>query len=216
MTDQRQPGPATLRHDQGSDQARGRARNPGLRRSSPRLSRYLPRLFALLAVVFSAIPIVIDLLNRPNKDYSLWCQVGQALRMGLDLYPDPASGRLFPFMYPPSAAAMLAFISPLGKHGMTLVLVLAHTVAWAGAVVLSVWLATGDKIRRQNPLLFATPSLCIIALVHNTYLLGQPNLALLTLLLAAFVLLRWDWQVPAGALVATGAAIKAFPILALG
>jgi hypothetical protein len=99
---------------------------------------------------------------------------------------------------------------------MTLLLVLAHSVAWAGAIVLSVWLATGGKIRRQHPLLFVAPSLCIIALVHNTYLLGQPNLSLLSLLLLAFVFLRWGWQVPAGVLVATAAAIKAFPILALG
>jgi len=216
MTDQSQPGRAIIRHDQGSDQARAQNRGQSLRWNSPRLKPYLLRLFLLLAVIFSALPIAIDLLNKPNKDYSLWFQVGQAVRMGLNIYPDPSTGRLFPFMYPPSAAAMLAFISPLGKHGMTLLLVLAHSVAWAGAIVLSVWLATGGKIRRQNPLLFIAPSLCIIALVHNTYLLGQPNLSLLTLLLAAFVLLRWGWQVPAGALVATAAAIKAFPILALG
>jgi hypothetical protein len=215
MKDQEQPGRAIIRLDQGSDPRRARTTR-GLRWSSPRLRRYVLELFLLLAVVFSAIPIVIDLLNRPNKDYSLWYQVGQAVRMGLDIYPDPSTGRLFPFMYPPSAAAMLAFISPLGKHGMTLLLVLAHSVAWAGAIVLSVWLATGGKLRRQHPLLFAAPSLCIIALVHNTYMLGQPNLSLLTLLLAAFVCLRWKWQILGGSLVATAAAIKAFPILALG
>ncbi len=69
---------------------------------------------------------------------------------------------------------------------------------------------------RRHPLLAAAPSLCIIALIHNTYLLGQPNLALLTLLLAAFACLRLGREAVAGVLVATAAAIKAFPILALG
>ena len=105
--------------------------------------------FLLLMVVFSAIPLVIDLWNMPNKDYSLWYQVGVALRQGMDIYPDPATGRLFPFMYPPSAAAILGFLCPLGKHGTTLVLVLAHSVAWVGAIVLSVWLATGGKGKRS-------------------------------------------------------------------
>ena len=97
-------------------------------------------------------------------------------------------------------------------------LVLAHSVAWIGAIALSVWLATGGKGKgmRQHPLLATVPSLCIVALIHNTYLLGQPNLTLLTLLLAAFACLRIGREVPAGVLVATAAAIKAFPILALG
>ncbi len=190
------------------------------RRSSPRLWSWLVGLFLVLAVVFSAIPLGIDLLEKPNKDYSLWYQVGALLRQGMDLYPDPSTGRLFPFMYPPSAAAMLGYLSVLGKHGTTLVLVLAHSAAWAGAIVLSVWLATGGKVGihtlRQRPLLAAAPSLAIVALVHNTYLLGQPNLGLLTLLLLAFAYLRQRREITAGVLVATAAAIKAFPILALG
>ena len=119
-------------------------------------------------------------------------------------------------MYPPSAAAMLGFISFLGKHGMTLVLVLGHSAAWIGAILLSTWLATGGKALRQHPFLYVLPSLCIIALIHNTYLLGQPNLSLLTLLLGAFACLRVGRQSWAGVLIATATAIKAFPILALG
>ena len=60
------------------------------------------------------------------------------------------------------------------------------------------------------------PSLSIIVLVHNIYLLGQPNLLLLALLLGAFACLQRGHQIGAGALVATAAAIKAFPIMALG
>ena len=184
---------------------------------SPRLWRGLVMLCLILMIVFSAIPLTIDLLDKPNKDYSLWYQVGVVIRQGMNIYPDPATGRLFPFMYPPSAAAVLGFLSILGKHATTLVLVLAHSVAWVGAIALSVWLATGGKgnVMRQHPLLAAAPSLCIIALIHNTYLLGQPNLTLLTLLLAAFACLRLGREALAGVLVATAAAIKAFPILAL-
>jgi hypothetical protein len=177
--------------------------------------------------VFSAIPMSIGLAGYSNKDYSLWYQVGVALRRGLDIYPDPATGRLFPFMYPPSAAALLGFLSLLGQHGTTLVLILAHSAAWVVAIGVSVWLAMGGRdaagnddpaggLWQQHPLLYVAPSLCIIALIHNTYLLGQPNLSLLALLLAAFACLRIGRDGWAGVLVATAAAIKAFPILALG
>jgi len=218
--------PGLIRRDRGpsgeiasrGDRERQRASARAAWSDAPRLWRGLVAFFLVLMVVFSAIPLAIDLLGRPNKDYSLWYQVGVAIRQGMNIYPDPATGRLFPFMYPPSAAAALGFLSLLGKHGTTLVLVLAHSAAWIGAIALSVWLATGGKVKtlRQHPLLAAAPSLCIIALIHNTYLLGQPNLTLLTLLLAAFACLRLGRQVPAGVLVATAAAIKAFPILALG
>ena len=60
------------------------------------------------------------------------------------------------------------------------------------------------------------PSLPIIVLVHNIYLLGQPNLLLLALLLGAFACLQRGHHIGAGALVATAAAIKAFPIMVLG
>ena len=214
--------PGLIRRDRGPDgelASRGeRARAEVSWSGSPRLWRGLVTLFLVLMVVFSVIPLTIDLLGEPNKDYSLWYQVGVVIRQGMNIYPDPATGRLFPFMYPPSAAAVLGFLSILGKHATTLVLVLAHSAAWIGAIALSVWLATGGKVKgmRQHPLLAAAPSLCIIALIHNTYLLGQPNLTLLTLLLAAFACLRLGREAPAGVLVATAAAIKAFPILALG
>src|SRR5437899_193796 len=49
-------------------------------------------------VVFSAFPIANLLLGLSTKDYGLWYQVGLALRRGLDVYPRPETGRLFPFM----------------------------------------------------------------------------------------------------------------------
>ena len=182
---------------------------------SRRWEPWLLGLMAVLMLVFSALPLANLFRGKPNKDYSLWYQVGVAVRSGLDVYPDPESNRLFPFMYPPSAAALLGYVSYLGPYATGVLLVLAHSAAWLGAVLLSVRLATGG-VRGRNALLFLVPSLAIVALIHNTYLLGQPNLTLLTLLLAAFLCLQKGKDGWAGALVATGAAVKAFPILALG
>ena len=149
-----------------------------------------------------------------TKDYGLWYQVGLAVRQGVDVYPRPETGRLFPFMYPPSAAAMLGFVSVLGPLGSLLFLVLVNSASWLACVWLSLWLALGPGGRR-HPLLVIVPSLAVIVLIYNIYLLGQPNVLLLALLLGAFACLRLRSQAGAGALVATAAAIKAFPILVL-
>jgi hypothetical protein len=91
-------------------------------------------------LVFSAFPIANLALGYATKDYGLWYQVGVAVRMGLDVYPSPESGRLFPFMYPPSAAAMLAWVSMLGRSGSLLALVFVNSAAWLASIALSVWL----------------------------------------------------------------------------
>ena len=166
-------------------------------------------------LVFSAFPIANLVLGLATKDYNLWYQVGLAMRRGLDVYPSPESGRLFPFMYPPSAAAMLAWVSMLGRTGSLMALVLVNSAAWLASIALSVWLAVKPGVRR-HPLIMIVPSLSIIVLVHNIYLLGQPNLLLLALMLGAFACLRRGHNFGAGALVATAAAIKAFPIMVLG
>ena len=151
----------------------------------------------------------------PTKDYGLWYQVGLAEWQGLDVYPRPETGRLFPFMYPPSAAAMLGMLSPLGPAGMLIALVAVTSASWIACILLSAWLAAGPGGRR-HPLVVIVPTLSVIVLIHNIYLLGQPNLMLLALVLGAFACLRLGREVAAGALVATAAAIKAFPILVLG
>jgi alpha-1,2-mannosyltransferase len=166
-------------------------------------------------LVFSAFPIANLILGLSTKDYGLWYQVGRAVRQGLDVYPRPETGRLFPFMYPPSAAAMLAWVSLLGSTGSLLALVLVNSAAWLACIKLSVWLAMGPGAKR-HPLVVILPSLSMIVLIHNIYLLGQPNLVLLALVLGAFACLRLGRAVAAGTLVATAAAIKAFPILILG
>ena len=55
-------------------------------------------------VVFSAFPMANMLLGLATKDYGLWYQVGLAVRQGLDVYPRPETGRLFP-----------VHVSPLGR-----------------------------------------------------------------------------------------------------
>ena len=212
----------SVRHDQGMGEAGDppefAARTGAhLNRTSDqwrRIERSWWAAFAVAILVFSAFPIANYYLGLPTKDYGLWYQVGLAVRQGLDIYPQPESGRLFPFMYPPSAAAMLAWVSMLGPIGSLAALLLVNSVAWVASIWLSLWLAVRPGVRR-HPLVVIVPSLSIIVLVYNIYLLGQPNLLLLALLLGSFACLRLGRQIGAGALLATAAAIKAFPILAI-
>jgi alpha-1,2-mannosyltransferase len=110
---------------------------------------------------------------------------------------------------------MLAWLSMLGTFGSLLALLLLNSAAWVICVWLSVWLSVGTRTPR-NPLALIVPSLSVVVLVYNIYLLGQPNLVLLALLLGTFACLRLGRPIGAGALLATAAAIKAFPIMALG
>ena len=187
----------------------------GTRASWARFERIWWIALGAAMLVFSAFPIANLVFGYSTKDYGLWYQVGLGIRQGFDIYPRPESRRLFPFMYPPSAAAMLAWVSMLGRTGSLLALVIVNSAAWLASIALSVYLAVKPGTRR-HPLVVIVPSLSIIVLVHNIYLLGQPNLLLLALILGAFACLRRGQSVAAGALVATAAAIKAFPIMALG
>jgi hypothetical protein len=118
-------------------------------------------------------------------------------------------------MYPPAAAALLGVASVGGELPLVIGLILINSAAWIAAILLSVYLATGRALR-QHPLLYAFPTLCVIPFVHDTYLLGQPNLLLLALMLGAFACLRHGRQGGAGSLIALAAGLKAFPILAVG
>src|SRR5262245_29231015 len=89
-----------------------------------------------IMVLFSAFPIANLLLGLSTKDYGLWYQVGLAVRRGLDVYPRPETGRLFPFMYPPSAAAMLGFVSLLGPTGTLIAVLVANSVSWVVCILL--------------------------------------------------------------------------------
>jgi hypothetical protein len=182
-----------------------------------RLERDWWRALAVVIIVFSAIPIANHLRGESTKDYKLWYNVGVAVRQGMDIYPRPETGRLFPFMYPPAAAAMLAPLSMLGETGMLAVLVSLISASWVASIGLSLYLINPvcAGVRRSSCVLIV-PTLSVIVLIYNIYLLGQPNLTLLALILGAFACLRLGREVSAGALVATAAAIKAFPIMVLG
>jgi hypothetical protein len=96
-----------------------------------------------------------------------------------------------------------------------LALVLVNSASWFACIKLAIWLAVKPGAARHL-LVTIVPSLSVIVLIYNVYLLGQPNLALLALLLAAFACVRLGRPIGAGAFVGTAAAIKAFPILVLG
>jgi Glycosyltransferase family 87 len=177
------------------------------------------RLFKLL-VIFFAITIAIlaflpinNYFRGDSNDYAKWFRVGQAVLEGGDIYAPRGDGT-FQFMYPPTAAVLFAIPSYLGELPLIIFLVILYSVAWIASRLLSVFLATGSAWR-GHPLLYFVPSACCFPYVVENYLLGQPNLLLLALMLAAFVCLRSRKEWSAGALVALASAIKAFPLLAI-
>jgi hypothetical protein len=120
-------------------------------------------------------------------------------------------------MYPPFCALFLAGASLLGQAGLILLLVAINSVAWFYSSRLAAILAAGQSgsCRIKNTWLYLIPSLLVIVYIWSSYHLGQANLVLLALMLGAFVALRGRREIFAGALVALGAAIKAFPIIAI-
>jgi hypothetical protein len=167
-----------------------------------------------LMIAFSVAPIVTTYREGMKKDYPLWYHIGRIVLDGGEVYPTEP-GRLFPFMYPPSCASMLAVGSLVGEKAFVIGLVLINSAAWLACILLSVYLVAGRPLTR-DPWVYIVPSAAVIPFIHDTYLLGQPSLLLLALMLGAFACLRLkrDWS--AGALIALAAGIKAFPIMAVG
>jgi hypothetical protein len=174
--------------------------------------RVLVALFVLTATIFSIVPLVNLAAGRGAKDYKLWFGIGQTVLQGGAIYPPPR--QRFPFMYPPPAAEMLAPLSWLGQAGLIAALVVLNSFAWWACVAWSIRL-TNPKNARPDALLYLLPNLIILAYVWSSYLLGQPTLLLLALLLAGFLGLRARRPWSAGALFALAAAIKAFPFTAI-
>jgi hypothetical protein len=193
--------------DDGRPQGQGTTRT----RADRRRVRLLI-LFAAAMIGFAFAPFLNGVTHRSNKDYTLWYYVGRAVAGGESVYPQ--DGRQFPFMYPPSCAAMFAVASVAGELPFIGLLIAANSAAWAAAVLLSVRLATG-KARGRSPWLYLVPSLGVAAYVHDTYLLGQPNLVLLACMMGAGACLRGRRPIAAGGLVAIAAAIKAFPFMGI-
>lgn len=162
--------------------------------------------------MFVVVPIWHSVRGHSTKDYWVWYQTGQTVLQGGEIYPD--QWHKFPFMYPPPCALFLAPVSALGKTGLVLGLALVNAAAWICSIIFSVRLATGDW-RRASLLVYLAPSLAMGAHVWGNFLLGQPSLVLLALMLGAFVALQRKSEWVAGGLVAIAAAIKAFPVMAI-
>ena len=173
-------------------------------------ARFLVRLlFITTALTFTLIPFIRFLRTGTDMDYRTWYQAGQTVLDGGEIFPH---GEIFPFMYPPTCALMLAVPAFFGKAALILVLSSVNTVAW----LLCIWFTSGlvsEKRIQNSPIVIA--NLIVIPFVWSSYHLGQPSLLLLALVLGAFLSLRCHRQFLAGALIAVAVAIKAFPVLAI-
>lgn len=185
-----------------------------IERRDPMVNQFTAVLFVVLAVSFSIAPLLNAVTGRMNKDYDLWQRTGATVASGGSIYPTEPH-RLFPFMYPPAAAVMMAPISSLPRPLFVATMLLVNTAAWGFCIYASVKLATGH-FRNAHPLLYMVPSLCVIPFVSDMYLLGQPAVLLLALSLGSFLALRRHRPGLSGFLVATAAAMKAYPIILIG
>jgi hypothetical protein len=186
--------------------------NPESKASSERTWRILFWVFGFVLMVLVVVPIWHSVRGHSTKDYWVWFQTGQTVLQGGEIYPN--RWHKFPFMYPPSCALFLAPVSALGQTGLVVALALSNAAAWTCSIIFSVRLATGTW-RRAHPLVYLVPSLIMGAHVWGNFLLGQPSLVLLALMLGAFILLQRKFQSLAGGLIAVAAAIKAFPVIAI-
>jgi len=185
---------------------------PASRWNSEPAFRAMLFLFVIVLLTYAIIPIANDLLGKSIKDNKLWYDTGQQVLRGEQIYP--TRFHKFPFMYPPTAALLLAPVSLLGKTGLVVSLALLNIASWIACILLSVRLATGSW-KRQHVLLYAIPSLLVSVYAWSNFHLGQPSLLLLALMLGAFVFLQRRRELTAGALFALAAAIKAFPVSAV-
>lgn len=168
--------------------------------------------FGFVLLVLVVVPIWHSVRGHSTKDYWVWYQTGHTVLQGGAIYPD--RWHKFPFMYPPSCALFLAPISALGLTGLVVVLATVNAAAWICSITFSVRLATGQS-GRAPLLLYIVPSLVIGAHIWGNFLLGQPSLVLLALMLGGFLCLQRQKHWMAGGSIAFAAAIKAFPVMAI-
>lgn len=169
-------------------------------------------IFGAVLLVLVLVPIWHSVRGHSTKDYWVWFQTGQTVLQGGEIYPD--RWHKFPFMYPPPCALFLAPVAALGQTGLVVVLALVNAAAWVGTILFSVRLATGAW-RSASLAVYVVPSLIMGAHVWGNFLLGQPSLVLLALMLGAFIALQRQRQWLGGGLIAIAAAIKAFPVIAI-
>ena len=180
--------------------------------NSPVGFRVLMSIFLVTAIAFSAAPLLHYFRGGSIRDYKLWYDTGKQLLAGEEIFVF-RSGK-YDFMYPPPCALFLASTSLLGQAGLILLLVAINSVAWFYSARWAALLAAGPR-NHKNAWLYLIPNLLVIVYVWSSYHLGQPNLVLLALMLGAFVALRTNREISAGASIALAAAIKAFPVIAI-
>jgi hypothetical protein len=160
-----------------------------------------------------------------NKDYPLWYFVGRTVvedatlreRTGADwpLYPT-APDATFPFMYPPFAALCLGVLSLLGPTGMLIALIVLNVACVAVVIELGVRIVAGTG--NVSVWLRLIPAAVCLFFLNDMFLLGQPNLGLLCLVLGGLMMVRTDKprnQILGGGLFALATAIKAFPAVVI-
>src|SRR5215472_10056542 len=154
----------------------------------PRVRLFVRLLFTTTAITFTLIPFIRFLRTGTDMDYRTWYHAGQTVLRGDKIYP---RGQIFPFMYPPTCALILAVPAFFGKAMLILILSLANTVAW----LLCIWFTSAliCEKRVQNPPIVMA-NLIVIPIVWSSYHLGQPSLVLLALMLGAFLSLRYNRQ----------------------
>src|SRR5574337_1267206 len=126
-------------------------------KTNPRSRTYklLIIVFAIVILGFSVIPVCNYFRSHTRdrtKDYGKLYRTGQITLHHGDIYTK-GKGKTFQFMYPPTAAVLLAPLSALGLLPFIVILVLANSAAWVASVFLAVYLTTGTVLRQQ-PLLY--------------------------------------------------------------
>jgi hypothetical protein len=184
------------------------------RLNSPLGFRVLLSVFLVVAIVFSAVPLLHYFRGRSIMDYKLWYDTGKHVLAGDEIF-FLHNGK-YDFMYPTPCAIFLAGASLLGQAGLILFLVAINSASWFISAQLAAKLAADQSGSRvKNAWLYLVPSVLVIIYIWSSYHLGQASLVLLALMLGAFVALRSEREIFAGALVAIAAAIKAFPVIVI-
>src|SRR5437660_12804872 len=117
-------------------------------------------------------------------DYRTWFQAGQTVLQGGEIYPH---AQIFPFMYPPTCALLLAAPAFFGEAAMILILSSLNTIAWILCIRFSSALLSEQRVQNAP---IAIANFIVILFVWSSYHLGQPSLILLALILGAFLSLR--------------------------
>jgi hypothetical protein len=180
--------------------------------NSPAGFRILMWIFVVTAIAFSVVPLLRYFRGGSTHDYQQWYDTGKQVLAGGEIFFF-RSGK-YDFMYPPPCALFLAGASLLGQGTLILLLVAINSIAWFCSARWTALLAAGQR-SVASAWLYLIPSLVVVIYIWSSYHLGQPNLVLLALMLGAFVALRTNREISAGALIGVAAAVKAFPVIAV-